>query len=141
MLVLTFGAAGGRYALPTRSVVEVVPWIDVQPVAHAPPWVAGYFSYRGCVTPVLDLGRMAGGEACRSTYSSRLILVRVPVQQKARLIGLLAERVATAHLAEETPREEVGGWGPLLLDERGVFQFIYLDRLLTAEALAVLFPG
>src|SRR5438477_8450553 len=132
MLVLMFEAAGGRYALPTRDVVEVVPWVAAQPVAHAPEWVAGYFSYRAAVTPVLDVGRLAGGTPCRCLYSSRLVLVSVPARKDSRLVGLIAERVTTAQLAEDSPREEVGGWGPLLLDQRSVFRLIHLDRLLTA---------
>lgn len=141
MLVLRFEAAGNRYALPTGGVVEVVPWIDVKPVARAPEWIAGYFSYRGAVAPALDLGRLASGTPCRCLYNSRLVLVRVAVQGKERLLGLLAERVTTAQLAEEVPREEAGGWGPLLLDAQGVFQLIEVDRLLPADALAALFPS
>src|SRR6185369_624336 len=105
--------------------------VDVQPVSHAPDWVAGFFSYRGAITPVLDLGRMANGTPCRCRYHSRLVLVSAG----NRLIGLRAENVTTAHLAEDAPREEAGGWGPLLLDERGVFRLIHLERLLSAEVL------
>ena len=137
MLVLMFEAGGGRYALPTRDVAEVVPWVDVQPVAHAPEWVAGFFSYRGAITPVLDLGRMAGGAPCRCRYDSRLVLVAVG----KRLIALRAEGPTTAQLADDAPREEAGGWGPLLLDERGVFRLIQRERLLPSESLAVLFPA
>ena len=137
MLVLMFEAGGCRYALPTRDLAEVVPWVDVQPVAHAPEWVAGFFSYRGALTPVLDLGRMANGTPCRCRYHSRLVLVNVG----KRLVGLRAENVTTAQLTDDAPREEAGGWGPLLLDERGVFRLIQLERLLSAEALAALFPA
>ena len=48
---LTFEAADFRYAIDVSDVVEVVPWVDVQPVAGTPDWLRGYFSYRGVVTP------------------------------------------------------------------------------------------
>jgi chemotaxis-related protein WspB len=142
MLVLTFEAAGQRYALDTRHVVEVLPWVQVQPVARAPAWVAGFFSYRGTVTAVLDLGRLAGGEPCACRYNSRLVLVSVPGTGGPRRLGLLAERVGTAQVsppAEGGPADaETAAWGTLLLDERGVFQLLDVGRLVPSGEGAAL---
>ncbi len=147
MLVVTFEAAGRRYALDTRHVVEVVPWVRVQPVARAPDWVAGFFSYRGEVTPAVDLGRLAGGEPCRCRYNSRLLLVALPAAGGSRRAGLLAERVGTANLLADPrrgPGDGEGAWGPRLLDEQGVFQLLDVARLLPEARpgeMAALPPG
>jgi chemotaxis-related protein WspB len=148
MLVLTFEAAGQRLALDTRRVVEVLPWVQVQPVARAPAWVAGFFSYRGTVAAVLDIGQLAGGEPCACRYNSRLIVVSIPGAGGSRRVGLLAERVGTAQVsapAERGPGDaEAAAWGTLLLDERGVFQLLDVARLIPAGergALAALPSG
>jgi chemotaxis-related protein WspB len=150
MLALTFEAAGQRFALATRHVVEVLPWLQVQPVARVPAWVAGFFSYRGEVTPLLDLGRLVGGAPCACRYNSRVLVVNLPVPGETRRVGLLAERVGTAQLPDQggLPAALAEGaadaWGTLLLDDRGVYQLLDVARLLPAaerEALTALPPG
>ena len=49
-----------RYALPSASVVEVVPSVALRPVPGTPPEVAGLLAYRGRVVPVVDLPRLFG---------------------------------------------------------------------------------
>jgi chemotaxis-related protein WspB len=149
MLALTFEAAGQRFALETRHVVEVLPWVRVQPVARAPAWVAGFFSYRGEVTPLLDLGRLVGGAPCECRYNSRVLILNLPGPGGSRPAGLLAERVGTAQLPDREGRqlplaEGEDAWGPLLLDDRGVFQLLDVARLVPAaerQALTALPPG
>src|SRR5262245_21005332 len=150
MLALTFEAAGQRFALETRHVVEVLPWLRAQPVARVPSWVAGLFSYRGEVTPLLDLGRLAGGAPCECRYNSRVLVVNLPGPGGPRPVGLLAERVGTAQLPDQGARRPAlaegaaDAWGPLLLDDRGVFQLLDVARLVPAadrEALTALPPG
>jgi chemotaxis-related protein WspB len=139
MLVLMFEAGGNRYALETRDVAEVVPWVLFENVAQAPEFVAGYFSYRGEVTPAIDLGRLAGGEPCCCRFNSRLLILNVPTPEGSCRVGLLTERVSTAQV-QAANGGKTGAWGPLLLDERGLFQLIELRRLLPPHLLAAA-PG
>ena len=87
MLVLMFEAGGNRYALETRDVAEVVPWVLFENVAQAPQFVAGFFSYRGEVTPAIDLGRLAGGEPCTCRFNSRLLILDAPTPDGPRRVG------------------------------------------------------
>jgi chemotaxis-related protein WspB len=140
MLVLMFEAGGHRYALETREVVEVVPWVQLQHVAGSPEYVAGYFSHRGEVIPAIDPGRLACEISCECRFNSRLIILDVPSSDGQRRVGLLGERVSTAHLEREGDGKR-GAWGPLLLDEHGLFQLIELTRLLPPERLEAFGPA
>ncbi len=140
MLVLMFEAAGHRYALETLHVVEVVPWVQLQHVAGAPDFVAGYFSYRGEVIPAIDPGWLACGVPCQCRYNSRLLILDVPAKGGPHRIGLLAERVGTAQV-ELGASGKSGTWGPLLLDEQGLFQLIELHRLLPPDRLDAFLPA
>jgi chemotaxis-related protein WspB len=92
MLALSFQLGTERFALPCRDVVEVVPLLRLRAVPHAPAFVAGVFDYRGAVTAVIDLCQLVCGHPCADRLSSRMMIVR----WKARLLGLLAERVTEA---------------------------------------------
>ena len=54
-LFLLFRMEGDRYALDAREVVEVLPLLRLKRIPEAPEWVAGVFSHRGVLVPVLDL--------------------------------------------------------------------------------------
>jgi chemotaxis-related protein WspB len=140
MLVLMFEAAGHRYALETRDVVEVVPWVQLQHVAGSPDYVAGYLSHRGEVIPAIDPGRLACGTPCQCRFNSRLIILDVPSPAGVHRVGLLAERVSTAQL-QSGGNGKTGAWGPLLLDEHGLFQLIELRNLLPPERLDAFAPA
>ena len=58
-LFLLFRMEGDRYALDAREVVEVLPLLRLKRIPEAPEWVAGVFSHRGVLVPVLDLCAMA----------------------------------------------------------------------------------
>ena len=141
---LTFEAADFRYAIDVSDVVEVVPWVDVQPVAGTPDWLRGYFSYRGVVTPVIDACILASGIPCRRRWSSRLIIVRLIDGDIEQSFGLLAERVTEvrptppAVAAATVSHEQMTGWGRLLLDQRGVYQLIDVQRLLPPDRRGIL---
>jgi chemotaxis-related protein WspB len=132
MLALTFQVGPHRLALDIRRVREVVPHVPLQPLAGAPPWLAGALIYRGAIVPVVDLFRLTGWGDCPSHLSSRILLV----PQQGRLTGLLAARVDD--LREVTPPETpfcLGAsngpdLGPALADDAGVLHLLEPDLLL-----------
>jgi chemotaxis-related protein WspB len=75
MLLLRFTAGSSRYAIAVSRVVEVLPKLELRPIPHAPPVLAGLLSYRGKVVPVIDLGLLLGTAPCQNLLSSRMILV------------------------------------------------------------------
>ena len=75
MLLLTFTVGPNRYAVDAVRVVELVPRVELRPIPHAPAFLAGLLGYRGKIVPVIDLGLLLGGAACRDRLSTRIILV------------------------------------------------------------------
>ena len=114
MLLLTFKAGANRYAIDVVRVIELVPRVELRPIPHAPPFLAGLLSYRGKVIPVIDLGLLLDGAPCRDLPQyphdpgqrrRRAIKIREPTTggggsflamhraKRPVLLGLLAENV------------------------------------------------
>ncbi|NCA11477.1 chemotaxis protein, partial [bacterium] len=81
MQLLTFTVAGQPYAIPSRTVREVLPRVPGRPIPLLPPFVPGVFTYRGQLVPVVDLACRFGAPATDPAVrrlSTRLILVEFP---------------------------------------------------------------
>lgn len=147
MLALGFEIGGARYAVRAAEVYEVVPRVPLREVPHAPPHVPGQFTYRGAVTPVVDLPRLFTGIACEERMSSRILVAAYPVGAELRPLGLLAER------ATGTLRLDGGGvppgidvpeapyLGELHWDDGRLVQLVRVEELLPAELRERLFPA
>jgi chemotaxis-related protein WspB len=136
MLILRFQAANHAYAVDCRRVVEVVPHVVLRAVPHAPPYLAGLLTYRGRVVPVLDLGRLLGGEACPDRLSTRII-----VTEGGLLVGLLAERVSDLEqvaepASQDAPVASAAYLGPVLELDGKLVQLLRVDRLPQPRELA-----
>lgn len=142
-LFLVFYIGDERYALPATDVVEVLPRLPLKPIAQAPVWVAGVFSHRGQLVPVIDISAMTFGQTAVARTSTRLVLVRY----RGRLLGLILEQ-ATDTLRcnpnEFQPygldNRDVPYLGPVRKDERGLVQWIAVNELLTPPVCALIFP-
>jgi chemotaxis-related protein WspB len=152
MLMLLFALGAQRYALEGAQVVEVAPAIDLQPLPHAPSYVAGLGNYRGQVVPVIDLCQLVLGRPCQPLLSTRLILVQYepPIQNPKSKIqnhfGLLAERVtdtarvAPAALAPAGIRvDEAPYLGEVMTDDHGMIRCVRVEHLLPEALRASLF--
>ena len=102
MLLLTLRVGGEAYAVDAARIVEVVPRVELRRVPRAPEPLAGMFTYRGRVVPVIDLGLLIDGTPCRDRLSTRIILVRYPLgPDEEATLGLLAEQVSGVRHAED----------------------------------------
>ena len=139
MLFLLFQIGEDRYALEASRVVEVVPLLALKHLPQSPPGVAGVFNYRGNPAPAIDLSQLTLGRPAQSRLSTRIIIVRWPGEdQPDRVLGLVAEH-ATEMLRKE-PKDFVDPGirlhaapylGPVLMDARGVIQWVHEKRLLS----------
>jgi len=142
MLFLLFQLGTDRYVLPAHQVGEVMPLVELKAIPHAPVGVAGVFSFHGDPVPVLDLSRFTLGRASQSSLSTRIVLV----DYHGHRLGLIAE-CATGMLRREESDfvdsgvaiESAPYLGPVATDERGVIQWLKLDRLLPAAVQEILF--
>lgn len=97
MLMVIFQIGADRYAIPCSRVVEIIPQVALKAVPQAPDHVAGLFSFRATIVPVIDLCRLAHKRPCQPFLSSRIILVHyrggaTGSNQKDHILGLLVER-------------------------------------------------
>lgn len=131
MLLLKFQAAGQTFAVDSLRVVEVIPWVQLRPLPHAPAHLAGLLAYRGQVAPVLDLGLLLGGAACVPRLSTRIIVARPTA---GTLLGLLAERIrdvvrARAVVSPGVPLAGAPYLGPVIELSEGLVQLIEVEKL------------
>lgn len=111
MLLLLFETSDGRYALDSQQIVEVLPRIRAKKIPAAPGYVAGMITYHGKPVPIFDLSVLEGGEPCRAFYSTRIILLRYPLDNEEQIGGLIAEGVTDVLKCN---REDVKATGILL---------------------------
>jgi chemotaxis-related protein WspB len=145
LLIMCHGNAN-RYAIDSRHVSEVLPRANLHRPSGSPPWLAGMLIYRARAIPVVDLTQLTEGTPCPSRLSSRIIVLETELGGSTRRFGVLAERVGLREIHQQ-PGESAGetdgpaALGTLHLDEQGVFQFIDISRLVSADRQAVLFPA
>ena len=141
-LLVLLSVNGRRHALPARFVVEVLPWLPVQPVPLAPAQIKGMLMYRGQWIPVIDLASLLDGAECPRWMASRTVIFGVgPPPQ--RLIGL---RVEACELLRASKRggqpglhlPEAPFLGEVLSDGDRLIQLLKPDDLLDSATLEVL---
>jgi chemotaxis-related protein WspB len=149
MLFVLFQIGQDRYALPASSIIEVLPLMNLKRIPCAPAGVAGVLNYHGTPVPVVDLNEMTLGKPAARCLSTRIILVRYPLEaQHPHALGLIAERATNMirRLVQDfvetgIESEEAPYLGRVAHDTGGLIQWIEIERLLTPEVREVLFGG
>jgi chemotaxis-related protein WspB len=156
MQILTFTVAGAPYAIPSRTVIEVLPLVPARPIPLMPLFIRGIFTYRGRLVPLVDLGRrfaaVAAADGRPDRLSTRVIVVEfaAPGAGAAQLVrlGLVADNVVSIRAAEEadssTPEMALNHapfLGQVLRLGGQTVQMIAVERLLPPDLLAGLFPA
>lgn len=75
MIYLRFDIAGQIYAFASNVIVEVIPCIPVNGMAHTSPSVVGTLNYRGTLIPVVDLTMLLSGQPSARYASTRIVIV------------------------------------------------------------------
>lgn len=147
MLLLVFRVQTSRYALDAQQVIEVLPFVTLHPSPHAPRGVAGVFNYHGTPVPAIDLTDLLTGRPAAARLSTRLAVVRYPVDgTHTRALGLIMEHATDT--VRRSPDDFVPSGvsnqatpylGPVAPDSDGVIQLIELSALLPAPVRDLLF--
>ncbi|MGG6264831.1 chemotaxis protein CheW [Leptolyngbya sp. AN03gr2] len=146
MLLLLFHLDEDTYAIDSTHVVEVLPIVMLRKVYQVPAHVSGVFRYRNCIVPVVDLCKLIRGEASRSRFSTRIIMVRYQTRDgENAYVGLLAERVTeTLNLPHLKPIEQSndGSYlGEVLMHDSEMIQRFHWESLITDVQNAALISG
>jgi chemotaxis-related protein WspB len=147
MFVIYFSVGAQRYAVDGRTVVAVLPRVDLTALPHVPPEVAGVFNFRSRVVPVIDLCRLLGGYPCGFNFDARLLLVNYQTEgEKPHLLGLLAENITeTDHLKPEelvssgVAIDEAPYLGDVIPQAESIVQTVRIEQLLPDDLKARLF--
>jgi chemotaxis-related protein WspB len=136
MLLLKFEIGTAAYAIDSAHIEEVVPWVQLRTVPHAPAYLPGVFHYRGKVIPVVDVGLLLGEAAALNRLSTRIIVVRT-TQNGNRLLGLLACRVSDLVRVDGAKLQpaavqfkEARYLGPVAETPEGIVQILNVDHIL-----------
>ena len=124
----------------------MLPFVELKSVPQAPPGVAGIFDYHGQPVPVADLSQLALGRPSRQRFSTRILLIKIDLDDgRSALLGLVAERAT--QIIDKKPedfvpsgvRSEAAPYlGDVASDERGLIQRLDVDKLLAGKARAAL---
>lgn len=142
MLALTLRVGTDAYAIDVREVLEVIPMVCLRAIPLAPPHVAGIFSYRGTIVPVVDVCRLINGQPCQRKWNTRVVLVKHAGDgtEPYRILGLMAERVTelTRFEAGELQRVDsatggAGYLGAVAAEGREMIQLLRVEGILASE--------
>lgn len=149
MLFLVFELDGDRYALDANQLIEVLPLVNLKPLARAPPGIAGLFDYHGLPIPAVDLSELIVERAAARRLSTRMLVVNYPGNAAApHALGLIAEKATSTVRLDPAMFHEVGVaigatpyLGPVARDAQGLIQRLTLPKLLPPHVRNVLFQN
>lgn len=86
-VTITLGSE--TYALPIEVIEGVLPWEPLTRVPRMPDFMAGIFTARGTVVPVVDLRVRLGLDASAADSNHRIVLVQIGETR----VGFIVDRV------------------------------------------------
>lgn len=82
-----FEVAGRLYALDVTQLREVLRWQPITPLPRAPALIEGVIDLRGAIVPVLDLGRVLGGDPVHADARARIAIAELD----GLVVGLIVD--------------------------------------------------
>ena len=148
MRCLRFHLDTGRYALPLRDLVELLPLLPLRELPRAPAFISGIINYRGQTVPVLDLCQLALDRPCVRLVSTRLIVLRWQSAERVpKLLALMVERATSEFDLDPSTLEPLPvriEQTPYLKDlaasEGRLIQLVDVSRMLSEEVADQLYP-
>lgn len=146
-LYLLFSVGAERYAIAANEVVAVLPRVLLKGIPGAPEWVAGLFSFRGQLVPVIDLSHLSLGSPAQVRTSTRTVVVHLPLADGSRRpLGLVLEQASDTLRCQPDDFRDYGlhtpgspYLGPVLETASGLVQRIQIEQLLPEAVQALLF--
>lgn len=102
LVLACFVLQGNVYGIEVAYLREIVHCQDVTPLPRAPALIEGVIDLRGAVIPVVDLGRVLGGEPVKEDERARIAVVEV----EGLVVGLRVEAATHVLSVPMTALEE-----------------------------------
>ena len=94
MLMLIFHASKDKYCCSCDHVVQIIPKVTLKIVPHLSQKVAGMLNYAGKSIPVIDFSVLMGGDPCKNSMHTRIIILNNPnLKSSVDTLAILAEKV------------------------------------------------
>jgi purine-binding chemotaxis protein CheW len=90
---VTLGIDRETFAIPVKSVQEILDIREISRLPHAPDYLLGIIDVRGRSVPVIDLRIKLGLPSVPNTSNTRILVLEVPIDSRIVLLGLVADRV------------------------------------------------
>jgi chemotaxis-related protein WspB len=147
MLLLSFHIGKEPYALPVRQIREILPLTRINPLPHAPTFVAGLLNFRGDTVPVIDLCQLLEQRSYARVLSTRIILVDyTDAGGQTRPLGLIAEQVTNTFeirdddiSANGVSLKDAPYLGEIINDDGVITHIVGINQLLTEQAQSILY--
>jgi len=148
VLLLSFALGDASYALPSKQVEEILPYVHCRALPLAPAWLTGVMVYQEHVVPVIDLCQIAEGRASSQQLGTRILLMNMPWQDELRKVGFLVEnmtqtcRTAELNFENNTLHIKESPWlGKMAYMNGTLIQLLKPEAFLNDEVCAVLFES
>ncbi len=146
MLLLCFHLGKERYALPSQSIDQVLPYVSCRPLPLAPSWLKGLMVYEGHPVPVIDLCQVAQDKDVCQQLGTRMLLMHVMWQGNEKHVAFLVERMTQTCRTSELHFEDSGvsmkqsPWlGQVAYDAGDILQILKPEAFLSDAICTLLF--
>ena len=68
--------AGSQLLLPNAATVEVLSFVDPEPLENAPDWLLGQIRWRGWRVPLVSFARIAGTHSEGAAVGTKVIVIK-----------------------------------------------------------------
>ncbi|PKH07519.1 chemotaxis protein CheW [Moritella sp. Urea-trap-13] len=94
---LTFIMAEEEYGVEILDVQEIRGWESCTEIPNMPAYVKGVINLRGTIVPIVDLRQKFGLENIEYSAITVVIVVKVLVEDKSKVMGLVVDAVSDVH--------------------------------------------
>ena len=105
-LYLTFKLEYETFAIDVTQVREILDLISITRVPRSPEYMKGVINVRGSVVPVIDLRTRFGMPQAIHTVDTRIIIMEISTEEKATILGAIADSVDDVLELEPTQIEK-----------------------------------
>ena len=139
---LSFGLAGGDYAIGILKVKEILQYEEITPVPSTPRSIRGVINLRGSVVPVVDLAVKFGLGATPVTKRTCILVFEATLAGAETVMGLVTDSVTEVIELGPKDIEDPPSFGTGVQVEylvgmgkvgKGFVLLLDLDRVLSAD--------